>query len=124
MHPSSVEGLNDMIGLGDLNEAGILRNLFIRYYSDLIYVSLYYSSMVVNVSTVLQSCAKCRVLAGFPQLPHPQLPHQNLLHLDTVTMHGIYKSKTKALRSDCIDLTHLLFIRSTVPFSSGIRLET
>ena len=40
MHGSSVEGLADMIGLGDLNEAGILRNLFIRYMSHQIYVSI------------------------------------------------------------------------------------
>lgn len=51
MHPSSIQGVEDMSTLVELHEAAIMHNLFLRYQKDNIYVSRTPAEIVIGLQT-------------------------------------------------------------------------
>ncbi|VDP17040.1 unnamed protein product [Onchocerca flexuosa] len=67
MHATSVQGVEDMINLSDLHEAALLRNLFVRYNSKLIYVITGFTYSEIDLQTYVGSV----LIAVNPNMPLP-----------------------------------------------------
>ena len=67
MHVTSVEGVDDMILLGDLKESAILHNLHMRYKQDHIYVIILIVSLPLSLTGALSRLSPVRFLS--PSIP-------------------------------------------------------
>lgn len=91
MHPSCICGVDDMIQLGELTEAAILRNLFIRYHGHKIYTHIGMVLVAVNPYQLYQIYGRQQIDMYSQQTDITELPP----HIFSTAQHAFTSMKRR-----------------------------
>ena len=86
MHPTSQSGVDDMIRLGDLNEAGILRNLHLRYKNNKIYTFTGAILVAVNPYQIIKGLYEPSEIRRYANKKIGELPP----HIFSIADNGLF----------------------------------